>query len=425
MRRLWMVAAVALPSVLSSSTAIAANTNKTRVAPAFWGEACIVTVDRSVDPVATLGLAIPFEDDSLTEDELLDSRRFQYFALCEDHPVQRELPNWVTMDDAERSLDLGLIETLPGQDEILATAPSWQSVGHDGQAGTCVVAINGADARVPITCQDTAAGIEWDTSGVAAGTYVVRSYTFEPQTNLWARRPGLVRVVDGDDDPGPSVTLTTPRRKATTYEKPGFMVSGCLAGAPGTVVTLQYAEAAAVAAEDESAWTTSHELTPDASTFEALFVPPAQTVYKALYLRAIATDPQGRTWVAHADHEIVVLPDCGQADGGQVGSIADGCGVVPDGYKPPGVIVEQPSDCDFTPETDGGLDDGDSEGDADGGAATGTTGASDDDGSGGTSAGAADGDSGGCRVGTGGQTPRWTLLLVAFGALGRRRTRSQ
>ncbi|MEM6995934.1 MAG: hypothetical protein AAF721_35830 [Myxococcota bacterium] len=418
-RASWLWIAAAGLTVVNPADARAANTNKARVAPAFWGDSCIVTVDRAVDPVARLGLAIPFEDDDLTEDELPDSRRFQFFALCEDHPVERVLPTWVTVDDAQRSMDAGLIEALPADDEVLATATQWQSPGHDGEAGSCVVAINDAGARMPITCGDTGDGVEWDTTGVPAGSYVVRSYTFEPEKNLWARRPGVVRVVDGDVDPGPTVTLTAPRRKATAYEAPGFLVTGCLAGAAGTTVTLQFAEAAAVVAEDESAWATSNEITPEGGAFEMLFVPPPETVYKALYLRAIATDPEGRTWVAHADHEIVVLPDCGQAEGSEYAAVADGCGVVPADYAPPDPVVEQPSDCDYEQPDDSG-DEGVDETAGDDGATAGegTTGSS-GDGTG--TAGAGDDGGGGCTVGAGPRGGGWGLVGVVLIALRRRR----
>jgi len=416
MRRCSRIAVAGLLlTIVDTGKASAANTNKTRVAPAFWGDACIVTVDRSVDPVARLGIAIPYEDASLTEDELPDSRRLQFFALCEDHPVQSELPNWVTMDDAQRSLDAEIIDALPDAQEVLASADAWQKTGHDGGAGSCIVPINGADGRMPITCDDTADGIVWDTTGVPAGAYVIRSYTFEPDKNLWARRPGLVRVVDGDEDPGPAVTIGAPRRKATTYEEPGFIVTGCVAGLPGTTLEIQFAEAAAVADGDDSAWQTAATPVAEDGTFEALFVPPEALVYKAVYLRAIATDPEGRTWIAHSDHEIVILPGCGQAEGSEFGSVADGCGIVPDDYTPPDPVVEQPTDCDYMPEDDGGSADESGDGGATSGDGGSTTGADGTDGTGGGSGGADD--DGGCRIGGG--PPTFSLLVLLL--LARRR----
>ena len=172
-------------------------------------------------------------------------------------------------------------------------------------------------------------------------------------------------------------------------------MTGCVAGLPGTEVELQFAEAAAVADGDDSAWQTADQLVPEDGTFEALFVPPEALVYKAVYLRAIATDPEGRTWIAHSDHEIVILPGCGQAEGSEYASVADGCGVVPDGYLPPEAIVEQPTDCDYMPEDDGADESGD------GATSDGST-TSAGDGSDGTGSGSAgaDDDGGGCRVGS-------------------------
>jgi len=398
--RLGPLALCVAVAALCPGDASAANTLKARVQPAFWGDRCIVTVDRTVDPIATLGIAIPYEDVGLTEDELPDSRQLRFYALCQDHAVEAPLPNWVALADAQRAVDHGIIDVLPPAEDVLESASAWQGVGHDGQAGTCVLPMG---EGVPISCSATAPGIAWDTTEVPAGSYVVRSYTFEPEDNVWARRPGVIRVVDGDEEVGPAITITAPRSKATAYEAPGFIVTGCVAGAAGTTVSLEFAEAAAVAQGDATAWQTVREWTVDTPTFEVLFVPPPEVVYKAVYLRAIATDPQGRSWVAHADHEIVVLPDCGQADGSAAVGIADGCGVVPEDYQPPDAVVPQPSECDYEPPRE---ESGSGDAATDGGAATG------------------DGDEGcGCTTAVAGGVPlgRLLCLLGLFGAIQRRR----
>lgn len=415
------VGAAALWFALGASVH-AANTNKTRVAPAFWGEQCIVTVDRDEDPEAWIGLAIPFEDSNLTEDELPDSRRFQFFALCQDHPVEQDLPNWVSLEDAQRSLDMEIIGELPDDADVLETASEWDVPGHDGEDDSCIIAMNGPDERVPITCEATVDGFVWDTTGAPAGNYVVRSYTFEPEQNLWARRPGLVRVLDGADDPGPAVTITAPRRKGTSYEQPGIIVTGCAAGAEGSTITLEFAEAAAVAEGDDSAWRVAQEFTLE-DEWEVLFVPPQDTVYKALYLRATATDPSGRTWVAHADHEIVVLPDCGEAQGSEPASIADGCGAVPQDYLPPGPLVEQPRECDFDPGDDDDDDDDADTGGEDVGEDAGEGSSDDGEADGGNADGGDGGDDGcGCRSATPAPTGVAMLLMIGLGlATARRR----
>lgn len=174
-----------------------------RTPPVFKGEACLSIVDRSADPVFHIDFAIPFEDSQLTPDELPDSRRFQFFAVCRDHHLGEALPNWITMDDAQRAVDQGLLEMLPAQDDVLELAEAW-SLGHDAQAGTCAVVVNPVEDRIPITCAATEGAVDWDTTGATPGNYVVHGYNFEPAINLWVARRGVVQVVDDPDKRPPS-----------------------------------------------------------------------------------------------------------------------------------------------------------------------------------------------------------------------------
>ena len=87
--------------------------------PTFEREQCLKVVDAGVS-MLHVDYSIPYEDAERTPDELQDSRRFQFFALCRDqHPALDPLPSWIDGDDAERALDAGAIEELPASENIL------------------------------------------------------------------------------------------------------------------------------------------------------------------------------------------------------------------------------------------------------------------------------------------------------------------
>jgi hypothetical protein len=176
-------------AVVVSAPAHASNALTPRTPPIFKREACLSIVDRSVDPVFHLDFAIPYEDAMLTPDELPDSRRFQFFAVCRQRAFGETLPNWALLDDAERALAAEIIAELPDADDVLELAPAWS---HDAEGEACVAAMNEAADRIPITCEATEGALDWDTTDVPAGNYVILGHTFEPEINLWEPRRGVV-----------------------------------------------------------------------------------------------------------------------------------------------------------------------------------------------------------------------------------------
>jgi hypothetical protein len=384
-------------------SAWASNVATPRTPPVFKREACTTIVDRSVDPIFQLDFAIPYEDAVLTADELPDSRRFQFFAVCRDHPFGESLPNWAFMDDAERALEAEIITALPEPADVLELAPAW-SAGHDGAPGTCVAVMN--DERIPITCEATDGALEWDTSDVPPGNYVVHSQTFEPDLNLWASRRGVVQIVDDADQRFPVVSIMFPARDGTrAYEHDGYRVVGCMDGPSGTTVTLSWATAGDLAPEhhDESVWMSFAVLDAADGTFDLVFEPPPEAVQQAVIFRGVAEDPGGNTWVGHAPHPLIVYPGEGESD---------------PPFKPAG-----PDYCGFYP---------DEEGDTTGGPEPDPTGTDEDgahttglDGSTGTaSGGATDGGSSGCQCRSGRMPSGATWLgfwLFALTAVKRRR----
>src|SRR5690606_507546 len=145
--------------------------------------------DRSKSSLLHFPYEIPYEDTELTPDELQTSRRHQFLALCRNYSPQEPLPTWISLKDVadwnERLAMLGFDPFEPEPDEVMDTHPIY---------GPCTHRITPDDARRPITFAEAAKGVDWDTSGLPAGTYVVHGYNWEPGINVWYKRPGVVQV---------------------------------------------------------------------------------------------------------------------------------------------------------------------------------------------------------------------------------------
>ncbi len=306
--------------------ASAANGNQPRTPPIYPAHPCLAIVDRDVDPIWRMSVAIPYEDTTLTEDELPDSRTFQFFALCRDDVRQVRLPNWIVRSDAERALDAGIVAELPTPEQVLAEAARFR-VGHDGAPGSCVQAIVPETDRVPISCAATSEPVAWDTTGVPAGNYVVRGYTFAPAPNLWTPRLGVVQVVDGIDHVGAVAALTSPVYDARAFQEAGYRVQGCMAGPDGTTVELSWTSTATPDLDDETAWHVFATLDAKMGEIDELLFPPADAVYHGLLVRAIARDPGGAEWIGHAPGFITVYPGDGSSDEPALPPGPDHCGV--------------------------------------------------------------------------------------------------
>lgn len=325
---LVVLAAFVLPTV-----AYAANGTMPRTPVLYPPHACLTIVDRSIDATTEIAVHLPFEDVGLTEDELPDSRRVSYVGLCRDHSRIEALPNWVTVDDAERALAAGIIDAMPPADEVLQTAPLWQR--DDGEP--CIVAM--VDERVPISCDATVDGITWDTTGAPAGNYVVRSQTFAPPVNQWTQRSGVVQIHDGEVLP--VATLMSPGNDAKAFLGSGYRVLGCMAGPPGTTVSLQWASTAADL-DDDASWTELASLDACAGEIDMVFVPPESTVYLGLLLRAVATAPDGRTWTGYAPSFFTVYPGDEASDEPEQPVPPDHCEAGDDGVGAPLVDACEP-----------------------------------------------------------------------------------
>jgi MYXO-CTERM domain-containing protein len=331
-RTVCALAAVAVLRI--ASTAHATNGNTPRTPALFPPHACVSHVDRSVDAQLHFDVTIPFEDVSITPDELPDSRTFQFFALCHDDHRLQLLPNWISDDDAMRALELGIIPALPDPSDVLDGNPHWAQ-GHDGAEGSCVQTINAE--RMPISCAATSGGVDWDTTSVPAGNYVIRGYTFAPAINMWTTRYGVVQVAD-DDAVAPVVGLFSPLFNPTAYQQSGYRVVGCMGGPVGTTVTLSWAATSSDALDDEASWTSFAELDAAAGEIDELLVLPESAIYLGLIVRGVARAADGATWTGYAPGFITVLPGDDASDPPELGPGADHCDVggdssggVPDG----------------------------------------------------------------------------------------------
>ena len=309
------------------SLAHATNGNTPRTPALYPPHACMARVDRSVSPLYHFDVTIPFEDVTLTMDELADSRTFQFFALCHDDHRLQTMPNWIDESDAMRALELGLIPELPPASDVLAGNPHWAP-------DDCVQVINAE--RMPISCDATMMGVQWDTTGVPAGNYVIRGYTFAPAVNLWTSRLGVVQVAD-DDTVAPLVALTSPVYEPKAFQQSGFRILGCMGGPEGTKVTLSWAATSSDMLDDESAWTQFAELDAAGGEIDELLVPPESAIYLGLLVRGVATAPDGTSWTGFAPGFITIYPGDDASD---------------DPVLPPG-----PDACDVGGDTSGGLGD--------------------------------------------------------------------
>lgn len=296
--------------------------------PVLWPEVCGIVVERDLDPIVQLEYSIPLEDTELEDDELPDSRRHQFVALCRQHPASELLPAWITRDDLERSVEAGIVEpdTVTYR-EILDESSVW--------AG-CFARITPDDARRPIDFETAAAGVSWDTSALAPGVWSVSGYTFEPPFNLWSDRAGFVKVVDSREDPAqdlPALALLNDEQSelevgasleletCADFLGPGELVFEWARFAP----SLDWQPWMTLPLDEDAAFTAELQIPPEAAGLE-------------IVLRARLIDAQAREFIAHAAARVSVA-ECSPM----------GC-AEPDADEPPPPSADTPGGCSFETE---------------------------------------------------------------------------
>lgn len=271
--------------------------------PVVWSDTpCMTIVDRSVSPIHSFGYAIPYEDTDVTDDEVVDSRTHQFFAYCRDRHLEEILPSWITEAEpmAAATAGLGNLDNVDLELHVLENNPEWAD---------CWTRITQDDQRRPITFAAAAEPIEWDTTALPAGTWVVEGYTYEPWFNMWTSHPGVFKIVD-DPDPAaspPAAALTFAEQSVLFGEQ--ATITGCVDAMAGSTMTFSWALSSAV---DEPVWIESAVDVPvEGSSFELSYEPPIETVSSSVMIRVQVTDPLDRTWIAHAIEYIGVVEDLG------------------------------------------------------------------------------------------------------------------
>ncbi len=281
----------------------AGNGVKPRTPVAWVDVPCMTIVDRSIDPVLSVPYGIPNEDpaegESITPDELPDSRTHQFFALSRDYDPATFLPSWITSADVDAAAAKSIIEAgSVTPDEILETSEAW--------AGAWV-RITADDARRSITFEMAEQGIEWDTTALAAGTYQIEGYTFEPAFNIFTRRPGVVKLVDGGppDDHGPAVGMDV--QEIILYRNGMAMVTGCVDAMEGSTLTAEWAP---LDPQLGTEWTSfASEVAVDGPTFALELQAPAELAGNLGMLRVTGDDLSGRSYTTYLPSPFTVLQE--------------------------------------------------------------------------------------------------------------------
>lgn len=286
-----LVAAFTL--LLLPTSARAGNGDLPRTPMQHQGEQCLTVVDRSVDPVVHLDYTIPFTDTCLTEDELPGSRSHQLLAFCHGDPVARILPHWHTRAEADAAAAAKQASPIPvPASDVLDDNPDYAGCWHP---------ILRADQRRPITCAAARPGVDWDTSALPVGTYLVRGYTYEPPLNTWSPRRGLFKVVDDASDPAASPPAAAIANADTfLWKNQPMRVRLCVDAMDGATVSLAYSQN--VADPDWTDFITDEPVLSGQQDLE--FLPPAALAGSFLTLRAEIVDPLDRRFVAFMQGEV-------------------------------------------------------------------------------------------------------------------------
>lgn len=316
-------------ALLAAATAHAGNAGHVPTRVDWSGAQCLTIVDRSTDPTVHIPYGIPFEDTDVTTDEVDDSRRHQFFALCEPKGFHRFLPRWVSQADVEAASLKGIVEPEAlSPEEVLETSETWAD---------CWWRITPDDERRPITQAMADEGVDWDTSALPAGNYWVEGYTHEPPKGLWTARPGVYKILDGADPGavGPAVAVTTP--ELSLFRDETVTLTGCVDAIEGSVLAVRYARL-----EAELSWQTYLEDEPVlGESFEVQWLSPEAEWGQTLVIRIDVEDPEGRETRALSWSPMVVteveMPcelfcddtggatdDAAEATGAEAGSEDDG-----------------------------------------------------------------------------------------------------
>lgn len=295
------------------ASAQASNGNKPRV-QVRWpaGAECIQTVDKAKANSIRFAYDFNGPDDIPpidSVDEVEDSRRHQFFAMCRHRHRQEILPRWISQRDFDRAKAFGYPNLSPGLGGILDHSPDW---------GNCALRINGDDARRPITHALAQRGISWELGSIPSASYVINGYTWEPPENLWSQpsRPGVVRIWDSRSESSPPPAAALDAIASIGYLGQSQNLAGCIAADPGSTIEWSIAELPPLGVPPQ--WFPLGAAEPAIQgRFNREITPPAPTVSYGVskwMLRLVVRDPQGRSYTAYSRSDILVLDQSGDQD---------------------------------------------------------------------------------------------------------------
>ncbi|MFZ6180929.1 hypothetical protein [Nannocystis pusilla] len=304
---LALVGVIATPLAASAANGLEPRT------PVAWPDTtpCLTVVDRQQEVMLHMAYGVPYEDVDVTVDEVADSRRHQFVAFCRDHSREEFLPIWLTWKDVEAAAAKMLVDPMLVEDDaVLETSSVWQD---------CWFPITPDDARRPITFAEARKGVDWDTTALPAGAYVVQGYTWEPAVNIYSQRPGVVHVVDGPDlaTVGPAAAVTT--TLDFTFAEDTYAIDGCTRALPGSTLSIYWS----ITGTGGLDWKLYGEDIPvEGESFSLPFLPPPETSGRTVALRVDVTDPMQRTFSAYPLNLLTVLPG---SSGGTTSDTTAGC----------------------------------------------------------------------------------------------------
>lgn len=290
-------ATVAAPAVTFAGNGLEPRT------PVAWPDdtACLTVVDRTQGAMLHMDYSIPYEDADVTPDEVVDSRRHQFIAFCRDHSREEFLPTWLSWKDVDAAAEKMLVDPLTIEDEqVLETSTVWKD---------CWFRITADDDRRPITFAQAMKGVDWDTTALPAGPYVVQGYTWEPWVNIYSQRPGVVHVVDGPDLAAVGPAAAVSNKTDVTFAEDPYVIEGCARALPGSTLSGYWSLTGMLD------WQPFAEDVPlDGETFELPFLPPPAAAGNTVALRVDVNDPMQRTFSAYPLILVTVLPGGGDAN---------------------------------------------------------------------------------------------------------------
>lgn len=269
--------------------------------PLFPDLQCMTVVDRSVDPVFHFEYELPMEDTDVADVEVEGSRTYQFFALARQRGLDR-LPGWISEADVMQAQQkeragMGAIEP----DDVLETSTLWSEAD--------LLPITGSDERRPITAAAAEPGVDWDTSGAPAGTYLVAAYAWKPPQNAWQERWEAVRVVDDpeDRDAAPPTFFFGDARGGSVVEGQTVELSACAAAMDGATYTVEWGINEGLGID---VWEPAVQDEPlDNGPLVVSLVGPPVDAPTGIVVRARIEDPSGRSYVAYRAQLLTVLPD--------------------------------------------------------------------------------------------------------------------